>query len=162
MTTARILVVDDCKPWRLALRSLVHAISGARIVGEADDGLDAIEKARQLLPDLVLLDIGLPRLNGIAAARKIRDVSPDSRIIFLTQEEDSDVRIAALATGAAGYVLKTNVVSELCPTIQDAVTMRVPNRATSFETVEWVFCNSVEHVDDRVSNSENGRERVVR
>jgi DNA-binding NarL/FixJ family response regulator len=91
-----------------------------RIVAEACDGLEAIAKAGKILPDIVLLDIGLPLLNGIDAAPRIRRASPASKIIFLTQEQDSDVRTAAFAAGAERYLLKSRVVAELRHTI-DAV-----------------------------------------
>jgi DNA-binding NarL/FixJ family response regulator len=109
----RILLVDDFKPWRAALRSMVEAMEGFRVVSEAGNGLEAIEKAGQLRPNIVLLDIGLPQLNGIEAAPRIRRASPGSKIIFLTQEHDSDIRAAAFATGAEAFLLKSSVVREL-------------------------------------------------
>lgn len=124
MTAIRIMVVDDFKQWRAALRSIVEAIEGLRVVAEARNALEAIAKAGRLHPDIVLLDIGLPLLNGIEAAPKIRQASPGSKIIFLTQELDSDVRIAALAAGAEGYLLKSTVVSELRRTIDAATGLR--------------------------------------
>jgi DNA-binding NarL/FixJ family response regulator len=105
--TSRILVVDDSAEWRLLVRSILAHSSSFRVVGEACDGAEAIEKAVRLLPDLVLLDIGMPHLNGIEAAKKIRQTCPDSKIIFLTQENNCDVRAAALATGASAYLLKS-------------------------------------------------------
>jgi DNA-binding NarL/FixJ family response regulator len=122
----RIMVVDDFKQWRATLRSIVEAVEGFRIVAEAGNAVEAIEKAGRLLPDIVLLDIGLPLLNGLEAAPRIRRASPGSKIIFLTQENDSDVRTAALATGAEGYVLKSKVVSELRRTIDAA--RQIPSR----------------------------------
>lgn len=122
MAAIRIMVVDDFKQWRAKLRSIVEAAEGFRVVAEAGDAVDAIEKAGPLLPDVVLLDIGLPLLNGIEAAPKIRRASPKSKIIFLTQELDSDVRTAALAAGAEGYLLKSSVASELRRTLKAATT----------------------------------------
>ena len=84
------------------------------------DGSEAIQKAEELNPDLILLDIGLPKLNGIEAARQIRQFSPNSRIVFLSQNNDSDIVRAALSTGALGYVHKTDAQSELLPAV-DAV-----------------------------------------
>jgi DNA-binding NarL/FixJ family response regulator len=114
------MLVDDFKPWRATLRSIVEAMEGFRVVAEAGDAVEAIEKAGRLLPDIVLLDIGLPLLNGIEAAPRIQRSSPGSKIIFLTQEHDSDVRAAALATGAEAYLLKSRVVRELRRTIDAA------------------------------------------
>lgn len=114
----RILVVDDFHAWRVIVRSILERIPSFRVVGEASDGLEAINKAAILVPDVVLLDVGMPRLNGIEAAKKIRQECPKSTIIFLTQEDDSDVKRAALATGAVAYVLKSNANYELRTTIE--------------------------------------------
>jgi DNA-binding NarL/FixJ family response regulator len=84
-----------------------------RVVAQAGDGLEAIRKAQELKPDLVLLDIGLPNLDGLEAANRIRQVAPDAKIIFLTQNSDKDVVRAALSNGARGYVLKTDASREL-------------------------------------------------
>ena len=115
LSQAHILLVDDCKQWREKLRSMLKAIPGYQVVAEAGDGLEAIQKAAQLHPAIVLLDIGMPILNGIEAAPRIRQASPDSQIVFVTQEDDHDLRATALATEAKGYVLKSRVVSELIP-----------------------------------------------
>ena len=118
---ARILLVDDYKLWRSTVRSILEATRKFRIVGEASDGVEAIEMAATLLPDVVLLDIGLPKLNGIEAATKIRTTCPESKIIFFTQEQDSDVRSAALATGAAAYLVKSRAACELLQTIESVI-----------------------------------------
>ena len=84
-----------------------------RVIAEAADGLEAIQKAQKLEPDLILLDIGLPNLNGIEAAIRIRQVAAGAKIIFLTQNSDKDIVLAALGTGAHGYVLKSDAGREL-------------------------------------------------
>jgi DNA-binding NarL/FixJ family response regulator len=84
-----------------------------QIVGEVTDGLEAVQKVEELQPDLIILDIGLPSLNGIEAARRIRKVSPGSKILFLSQESSVDVVQEALRTGALGYVVKSDAGSEL-------------------------------------------------
>jgi CheY-like chemotaxis protein len=84
-----------------------------QIVGETSDGLEAVYKAEELQPDLIVLDIGLPTLNGIEAARRIREVSPESRILFISQESSADLVQEALALGALGYVVKAHAGSEL-------------------------------------------------
>jgi DNA-binding NarL/FixJ family response regulator len=122
--TVEIMIVDDLKEWRLRLRRFLELIPGFRVVAEAADGLEAFEKAAQLFPDIVLLDIGMPILNGIEAAPRIRRASPQSGIIFLTQEDDSDIRAAALATGATAYLLKSTPVSELRHTIEKSLLHR--------------------------------------
>jgi DNA-binding NarL/FixJ family response regulator len=91
-----------------------------QVISEASDGLEAIEKTQDLKPEVILLDIGLPKLNGIEAAKRIRQASPDSKIIFLSQNKDLDIVRAALDTGAFGYVRKTDIKKELLPAV-DAV-----------------------------------------
>lgn len=94
-----------------------------QVICEVSDGLEAIQKTEQLKPDLILLDIGLPTLNGIEVARRIRKLSPESRILFVSQESAADVVQIALSTGAAGYVVKTRVASDLLSAVK-AVTER--------------------------------------
>jgi DNA-binding NarL/FixJ family response regulator len=91
-----------------------------QVIAEASDGLEAVQKAQGVKPDLILLDIGLPKLNGIEAARRIQQLSPSSKIIFLSQNNNLDIVRAALSTGACGYVRKTDVKRELLPAM-DAV-----------------------------------------
>src|SRR5947207_6724182 len=120
LPSIRILVADDFKDWRRQVLLLFQARPGWRVIAEASDGPEAIQKAEELKPDLILLDIGLPKLNGIEAARRIRQFSRSSKIIFLSQNNDLDVVRAALGTGALGYVHKTDGQSELLPAV-DAV-----------------------------------------
>ena len=84
-----------------------------QVIGVASDGLEAVQKAEELQPDLILLDIGLPSLNGIEVARQIRKLSPKSKILFVSQESSADVVQGALGTGAQGYVLKSDAGREL-------------------------------------------------
>jgi len=121
MVITQILVVDDSAPWRLLVSSILERTSSLRVVGEASDGVEAIEKALTLHPDVVILDIGMPRLNGIEAAKRIRQASPKSKVIFLTQESDSDVRSVALSTGATAYLLKSTAAVKLQATIEQAM-----------------------------------------
>ena len=93
--------------------SMLQTCPELRVVAEAGDGLEAVQKARELKPDLIMLDIGLPKLNGLEAANRIRQVASDAKIIFLTSNRDKDVVRAALNTGARGYVLKTDAGREL-------------------------------------------------
>jgi DNA-binding NarL/FixJ family response regulator len=88
------------------------AVAAIAIVG-LNVGLEAVQKSRQFQPDVILLDIGLPKLNGIEAARQIRDVAPHSKIIFVTQEISADVVEEAIGLGAMGYVAKAKAGSEL-------------------------------------------------
>jgi DNA-binding NarL/FixJ family response regulator len=113
MSCVRILVVDDYEPFRRFVCSTLGKRPELQIVGEVSDGLEAVQKAQELKPDLILLDIGLPTLNGIEAGRQMSKLAPKSKIIYLTQENDSDVLRAALSNGAKGYVLKADAASEL-------------------------------------------------
>jgi DNA-binding NarL/FixJ family response regulator len=116
----RILIVDDFEKWRRQIHSLLQGRPTWQIIAEASDGSEAVEKAEELKPDLIVLDVGLPNLSGIEAARQIRKRSPNSEIIFLSQNSELDVVRAALGTGALGYVRKTDAGRELLPAM-DAV-----------------------------------------
>lgn len=113
-----VLVVDDFAQWRRVLVAAVQEQLGLRVMAEAADGLDAVNKSRDLQPDLVVLDIGLPRLNGIEAAQRIKNASPKSKVLFLTENYSSDVAEAALDTGASGYVVKSAFARELIPAVK--------------------------------------------
>jgi DNA-binding NarL/FixJ family response regulator len=118
--TVRVLVVEDFEPFRRVISSMLGKMPGLRIVGEVFDGLEAVRRAEELQPDLILMNVGLPRLNGIAAARHIRSLSPKSRVIFVTQESSADYVKLVLEVGAAGYVVKTRIARDL-PAAVDAV-----------------------------------------
>ncbi len=117
-TPSRVLVVEDFEPFRRFIRSTLRERPEFQIVEEATDGLEAVQKAEELQPDLVMLDIGLPSLNGIDAARRIRKLSPKSKILFMSQESSADVVQVALALGALGYVVKAQAGSELLPAVE--------------------------------------------
>jgi CheY-like chemotaxis protein len=91
---------------------------GWRVVSEASDGLEAVQMAKELAPDVILLDIGLPKLNGLDAARQVRLVAPASRILFVSMLDSLDIVEAALSTGASGYVLKLDAGSELVAAVK--------------------------------------------
>src|SRR5213594_3804976 len=112
-SSVRILVVDDFEPWRQQICSMLQTRPELHVVAEVGDGLEAVQKAKELQPDLIVLDIGLPTLNGLEAANRIREVAPDSKIIFLTQNSGKDLVRAALSAGAQGYVLKIDAGREL-------------------------------------------------
>ena len=120
MPAIRILVADDHDNWRRQVCLLLQARPELRVILEVSDGLAAVQKAQELRPDLILLDIGLPELNGIEAARRIRRLSPNSRIVFLTMDNSLDVLQVALSAGAQGYVWKSRAPEDLLPAI-DAV-----------------------------------------
>lgn len=112
MSLVRVLVVDDFKPIRQFVCAALGKIQDLQVVGEASDGLEAIRKAVELKPDLILLDIGLPTLNGFEAAREIRQLLPECKIIFLSQESSADVIQEAVSLGAWDYVVKARAASE--------------------------------------------------
>jgi DNA-binding NarL/FixJ family response regulator len=116
----KILIVEDYKPFRRFICLALQQRAELQVIEEASDGLEAVQKAQELQPDLVLLDIGLPNLNGLEAGRRIRKVFPNSKILFLSQESSPDVVRAALNLGALGYVYKPRAQSDLLPAI-DAV-----------------------------------------
>lgn len=118
---ARILVVDDFAPWRDQIRSLLDTRPEWTIIGEASNGQEAVEKATEMQPDIILLDVGMPFLNGIEAAKIIRQRCPHSRILFVTQDGDNDIRNAAMRLGAVSYVLKANTGTELLDAIDSAM-----------------------------------------
>jgi len=118
---ARILVVDDFAAWRDQIRSLVETRPEWSIVGEASDGQEGIEKATEIQPDIILLDVAMPSLNGIEAAKILRQRCPRSKILFVTQDGDDDIRDAAMRLGAAAYLLKRNVGNELLDAIATAL-----------------------------------------
>jgi CheY-like chemotaxis protein len=108
-----ILVVDDYERWRRFVRLATQKRPEWQIISEVSDGLEAVQKAKELRPDLILLDIGLPSLNGIEAARRIRDLSPKSKILFVSENSSPEIAEAALSTGAGGYVVKADAANEL-------------------------------------------------
>ena len=114
----RVLVVDDYEPLRHLFVSTLGRQPELQVIGELSDGLEAVLRARELQPDLILLDIGLPTLNGIEAARRIREQSPESKILFLSENRSWDVVEEALHTGAGGYVLKSDAGNELLPAVE--------------------------------------------
>jgi DNA-binding NarL/FixJ family response regulator len=116
----RVLVVEDHEPFRRVLCELLRQRTDVLIVGEAADGLDAIRQAEALRPDVVMLDIGLPTLNGIEVAGRIRATVPDAKMVFVTNEPSLDVVEQAFTTGAHGYVYKPRVRRDVLP-VFDAI-----------------------------------------
>src|ERR1700746_3428116 len=115
VSTVRTIVVDDFEPFRRYLCSMLGRRPGLQVIGEASDGLEAVQKAKELKPDLILLDIGLPTVNGIEAFQRISRVAPHAKIVFVTQDNDADVVRVVLGNGPRGYVLKLDANSQLLP-----------------------------------------------
>ena len=106
MPKIRCILVDDHTLFRQGVRRLLETESDFEVVGEAADAGDAVEKARELRPDIVLMDIGMPGLSSFEAARHIRKNRPETKVLFLTMYEDEDYLVQCLEVGAAGYVLE--------------------------------------------------------
>ena len=117
----RILVVDDFAQWQVLVQIHLGQNPNLRIVGLAFDGLEAVQRAVELKPDLILMDVGLPKLSGIEAALQIQKHAPGSAILFLSQHSDPAVVQAALGAGGRGYILKSNAIRDLLAAIEAVV-----------------------------------------
>jgi DNA-binding NarL/FixJ family response regulator len=121
LASVRIFIVDDCERWRRAICSILQQYNDLEVICECSNALEAVEKSAALQPDLVLLDIGLPDLNGLEAARHIREVSPSSRILFLTSYDNAKLVKEALRIGALGFVVKSDAASDLLPAVSAVI-----------------------------------------
>lgn len=115
----RILLADDHELVRRGIRGLLHAKRKWHVVGEASDGIEAIEQTKKLQPDIVILDVDMPNLNGLQAAPKIREAAPDAKIIALTLHESAEMVRRALEAGAHGFVLKSDLAERLVTALQE-------------------------------------------
>ena len=114
----RVVLVDDSSPFRDLLRTTLEQMPGFEIVGESSDGIEAIQKIRELNPDLILLDVGLPHLSGIEVARHVQTFSTHSIILFVSQFCDWDIIEHAFRYGASGYVVKSDAAAEFVPAVE--------------------------------------------
>jgi DNA-binding NarL/FixJ family response regulator len=111
-------VVDDSEPWRRFASSTLRKKPGLQVVGEATNGLEAFQKVVELEPDLILMGIGVPSVNGIEAARRIREMVPEAKIIFLSEEPSFEVVQKAMSLGASAFVVKTMAANELVTAVE--------------------------------------------
>jgi DNA-binding NarL/FixJ family response regulator len=118
LASARIVVVDDFEAWRRSIISILSEDPALEIIHEASDGLEAVQICWELQPDLVVLDVGLPKLNGFEAARRIREVSPGTKILFLSATPSRDLLREALRIGAVGYISKVDALRDLLPAVR--------------------------------------------
>ena len=114
----RVLVVDDSEIVRRSICEILKSQADIEIVCEASDGADAVSKTREYKPDVVLLDITMPRMNGFEAARRIKNESPSILILMVSQFDSAPFMREALASGASGYVVKSNASAELIPALR--------------------------------------------
>jgi DNA-binding NarL/FixJ family response regulator len=116
-----VLLAEDHAAFRRILSSILQNRPNTRIVCEVADGLEAVARASELRPDLILLDIGLPHFDGLEAARHIRELSPQSKVLFVTQESSAEIVAEALRVGAKGYVVKSDAGSELLIAVESVL-----------------------------------------
>jgi DNA-binding NarL/FixJ family response regulator len=139
MPRSTILVVEDFEPIRRLVCSVLEQRAEFQVVGQVADGLEAIQKAEELQPDLVLLDIRLPKLNGIGAARQIRKLVPEAKILFLSLDASPGTVQEALSTGASGYVVKSDAGKELLGAVEAVLQ---GGQFVSRRLGEWIFANA--------------------
>jgi DNA-binding NarL/FixJ family response regulator len=114
----RVLVADDFEPFQQFICSTLEKKPQLQVICKAQDGLEAIQRAEKLRPDLILIDVGLPKVHGIEAIRQIREHLPKSIVLFVSQNSDADVVQRAFEVGGNGYVLKAQAGSDLLPAIE--------------------------------------------
>lgn len=117
MAKIRILLVDDHTILRQGIRSLLNDEENVEVIGEAEDGRQAIEKTKQMIPDLIVLDIMMPNLNGIEALREIKKLSPETKVLVLTMYNNEDFVYQTLQAGASGYLLKESAFTDVVSAI---------------------------------------------
>jgi DNA-binding NarL/FixJ family response regulator len=117
-STIRVLVADDHEPLRRFVSTTLEKLCQMRLVGEASDGLAALWKAQELQADIILLDIGLPKLNGFEVARRIREHIPQLRIVFFSTDCSKQMVEAALRLGADGFIVKSDAGTDLVPALE--------------------------------------------
>ena len=121
MLIRKVLIVDDDMRFSRFVKELFSSKETLQIIGEAVDGQEAIRKAKELKPDLVLMDITMPRMNGLEATRRLKKIMPELTIIILTVHDLDEYREAAMASGASAYVLKKAMMEELIPAARIAL-----------------------------------------
>jgi DNA-binding NarL/FixJ family response regulator len=146
MSSVRILLVDDFEPWRRFVSATLKNKLQLQVLCEVANGLEAVQKAQELQPDLILLDIGLPGLNGIEAARRIRKLSPKSKILFLSEKQSLEIAAEALGTDAKGYLIKSDAGAELLVAVENVL------QGKQFMSARLAGNDYVEHGDSQVGS----------
>jgi len=114
----QVLAVDDSQCWRMYIMETLQVESDLRVVAQAMDGFEAVQKASQLRPAVIVMDLSLPGVNGLDATRRILMVSPNSKVLFFSQHAAWDLVVAAFEAGGSGYVLKSDAAFDLVPRIR--------------------------------------------
>ncbi len=118
MQIRKVLIVDDDMRFRRFVKELFSSEKDLHIIGEVEDGQEAILKAKELKPDLVLMDISMPGMNGLDATRLLKAIMPELVVIILTIHDLEEYKVAATASGAYGYILKKSLMEDLIPAIR--------------------------------------------
>src|SRR5271166_4784968 len=121
MRIARVLIVDDHEIFRRGLRALLEPFSEWHICGEAVDGMDAVDQCKLLHPDIVVMDVSMPRMNGLEAARLIKKENPKTQIVIITQHDSPQIQSAAMGAGARAFVTKSSIGSELVSALRNLI-----------------------------------------
>ena len=168
VSAVRILLVDDFEPFRRVVVSILQKEPGLQVIAEAADGAEAVQKAQELQPDFIVLDIGLPKLSGIEAARRICQVSPASRILILSQESAAEVVQEALRVGASGYVVKSDAAGELLPAVRailggkQFVSARLARASAEPADFPWVGAEPLRRENKVISLAPSAMEAIRR
>src|SRR5277367_302346 len=157
MTTLRLLLADDHEIVRQGLRSILAPLKDCEIVGEAADGRQAVTMTKSLSPDIVILDIGMPTLNGLEATRQILKLRPQTKVLVLTMHEADSVIREVLDAGARGYILKTDAGRDLVT----AVDSLRRNKTFFTSRVSQMILDGFLKGDPRPQNSESGAVRLT-
>lgn len=148
MSDIRVVVVDDHQIVREGLSSLLGALDGIEVVGTAEDGRDAIHVVAESAPDVVVMDIQMPRLDGIEATRMITGRQPDTRVVMLTMNEDDETVLAAIRAGASGYLLKGSGAEEVQNAIRAAASGGMVFGATLAAKVATYFAGGTPRAEE--------------
>jgi len=158
MSKIRVLIVDDHAILREGIRALLALQDDIGIVGEAADGREAVDKARQLEPDVILMDVAMPLMDGLEATRRIRKENPKAKILILTQYDNKEYVLSSIKSGASGCVPKRAVASELVSAI------RAVHRGDSFlypSVTKFLVEDYLQRVEEDPYDQLTAREREV-
>ena len=157
----KILLADDHQLVRQGLRSLLEKQADFKVVGEAEDGLSALKKARELLPDVVIMDVAMPKLNGIEAAREILDVSPEIKVIALSMHAEGCFVVEMLRAGASAYLLKDSAYEELVQAIKASLVNKIYVSSSIAEGIIKNYITQIPREDFSAFSILSQRERQV-